>query len=176
MGLLNLIKREKRAFLLVLVIAFFALLLLLPKPDRYDYKSEEAHFTVNVPKGWTVVAHPRQPGGTDVEASPDEGIELLLGGNGKYTLRIYTQYGPISLPEGIYDKEDFRTTQGIKGTLYKEREEKTIFWHLILEQNIAPGFYGAVVRFKDESLLGQHQEEIMQTLKSIRIFKPQRMP
>ena len=140
--------------------------------NNYNYKSDETHFSLNVPQGWTVVEEPRIPAGQDWEATPDDGIRMLLAGNENNFIHIFSQYGTISLPsESEYVKEDFTTAQGVKGSLYKSSTSDAS-WYLILNQDIAPDNYGAVVRFESPELLTKEQENIIKTLESIKIYAP----
>ncbi|WP_019912012.1 hypothetical protein [Paenibacillus sp. HW567] len=152
-----------------LLLVIMAVVLLYPGQQRVHFKTGETSFVVDVPKGWTVVQKPRQAGNANIEASPDEGVELLLAGDERNSIRIYAQYGTIGQPEAGFVKEQFSTKQGVQGALYKDQEDGN--WQLILEQAIAPGFYGAAVRFEDKAMLDKNQQKLVQILKSIRIIK-----
>lgn len=155
----------------VIVIAAISVILLIPKEVLHTFKTEETSFTVKVPSGWKAVELPRKTGGDGVEPSPDEGIKLLLDGNDSNYIWIYSQYGSLSKPEGDYAAEEFTTNKGVKGTLYKDNNSQTN-WQLLLNQDIAPDSYGAVVSFEDKELLNKNRELIVDILKSIDIKKP----
>lgn len=174
MSLSNEIKQNKILIIIIsaiLIIAAILLILLLPNEKSYIFKTEETYFTVKFPSEWKVIEEPRQPGSSEFEPSPDEGIELLLNGNEDNFIWIYSQYGTLSHPEGNFNEEDFSTNKGIKGTLYKDREIPGN-WYLVLDQDIAPDFYGAVVSFKDKELLNNNQKQVMNILESIDIKEP----
>ncbi|WP_313131671.1 hypothetical protein [Anaerocolumna sp.] len=175
MSLTNKIKQNKVLLIIipaVLIIAAILLILLLPNEKSYTFKTDETYFTVKFPSEWKVVEEPRQPGSSEFEPSPDEGIKLLLDGNEDNCISIYSQYGTITHPQINFDEEDFSTNKGIKGILYKDKECLGN-WFLVLDQDITPNFYGAVVNFEDEELLNKNQKQIMNILKSIDIKKSQ---
>lgn len=139
--------------------------------QKHTFQSEDTHFTVRIPKEWTVIDQYRGPNVEGIELSPDEGIKLLLDGNEDNYISIYSQYGTLNPVRDDYDKENFSTNQGITGTLYKDKDDQ-MYWFLILNQNIAPGFYGAVISFKDREIFHEKEQQIIDILKSIEIYKP----
>ncbi len=168
--------KPKKAGFAVLCMVFIAFVTFgvtgMVGVNNYNYKSDETHFSLNVPQGWTVVEEPRIPAGQDWEATPDDGIRMLLADNENNFIHIFSQYGTISIPsESEYVKEDFTTAQGVKGSLYKSSTSDAI-WYLILKQDIAPDNYGAVVRFENKELLTKEQENIIKILESIKIYNP----
>lgn len=174
MSLAPVIKRNKVLILLilaVLVLVFILGIILSSKEKSYVFKTEETNFTVRVPNGWTVIDEYRRLNEEGAEPSPDEGIKLLLDGNEDNFIWIYSQYGKINLGEGNYEEEAFSTKKGIPGILYKDKDSQ-LNWYLILNQDIAPDHYGAVVRFKDKKLFDKKEKQIRAILKSIEISKP----
>lgn len=152
------------------LLVIMAVVLMYPRQHRVHFKTGETSFTVDVPKGWAVVEKPRQAGNAEIEASPDEGVELLLAGDERNSIWIYAQYGTIGLNEAGVVKENFATKQGVQGVLYKDQDSGS--WQLVLEQTVAPGFYGASVRFEDNALFARNQQELVQILESIHVYKP----
>lgn len=156
--------------IVLIIIAFLFILFSKQHNGSYHFKSKETDFTVDMPKGWTVTEEPRQSGDESCEANPDEGIKLLLNGNKNNSIWIYSQYGSISIPEENYVKEDFSTTQGIKGTLFKDQKSRN--WQLVLNQDIISGSFGAAVNFESDEQFNSNQKDIVEILKSIQINKP----
>lgn len=176
MSLSNTMKQNKILMIIfssvfIIVIAAIFLIIFIPRAKSYTFKTEETNFTVKVPVGWTVIEERRNPGGPDFEPSPDEGIRLLLDENEDNYIQIYSQYGTIALPDEAYDKEEFSTKNGVQGFLYKDKEMP--IWNVIYSQDIAPGYYGAVVNFKDKEILNKKQKQIIEILKSLDIANPQ---
>lgn len=168
--------KHKKAGIAVLCLVLIAIVIFgvteMIGLNNYNYKSTETHFSLNVPQGWTVVEEPRIPAGQDWEATPDDGIRMLLAGNENNTMHIFAQYGTLSIPlESEYTKEDFTTDQGVKGSLYKSSTSEA-YWYLILNQDITPDNYGAVIRFENQELLSKEQKNIIGILESIKIYKP----
>lgn len=166
-------KKAGSAVLCLLLIAFVTFGVTgMVGVNNYYYKSYETHFSLNVPQGWTVVEEPRIPAGQDWEATPDDGIRMLLADNENNFIHIFSQYGVISLPsENEYVQEDFTTAQGVKGSLHKSSTSDAS-WYLLLNQDIAPDNYGAVVRFESQEILTKEQENLIKILESIKIYKP----
>ncbi|WP_058303016.1 hypothetical protein [Gorillibacterium timonense] len=164
----------KRVLFTAVVVALIAILVVVFYPrnkgEAVQFATKETKFEVQAPEGWKVVEQPRKPATADREATPDEGVELRLNGSEQNKVYVFNQYGTLSPPEEKLEQEAFTTTQGIKGTLYKDAANHT--WWLILDQSIAPGFYGATVRFEDAELFEKNQDTFREILGSIKIFKP----
>lgn len=166
------------SFAIIAAAIFFVLLIVGDKNNTfkltgtgYIFKTEETNFTVIVPSRWTVMEEPRLPAGTDYDASPDEGIRLLLDGNDDNYIWIYAQYGHILPLSDYYEKEGFITKQGVHAHLYEERECPAS-WQIIYDNTIAPNFYGAVVKFDDGEAFAERHQEILDILSSLEINDP----
>ncbi|MEO3946383.1 hypothetical protein [Gorillibacterium sp. CAU 1737] len=164
----------KRVLFTAVAVALIAILVVVfyprDKGETAKFTTKESKFEVNVPEDWKAVEQPRVAATADREATPDEGVELRLKGSEQNKVYVFNQYSTLSPPEETLEKEAFTTAQGIKGTLYKDAANHT--WQLILDQSIAPGFYGATVRFEDADLFEKNQDTFRDILKSIKIFKP----
>lgn len=143
----------------------------VPNESATEFRSEETHFSVNVPDGWTVRANPRIPAGEDTEATPDEGLQICLRANEDNWISVFSQYGRSSIDEEHYTKTEFSTAQGNLGSLYRGMGTDAS-WYLFLEQDIAPDSYEAVVRFESQDLLKQYENDIIGILTSIKIYDP----
>lgn len=143
----------------------------IPDEDAVEFRSEETHFSVNVPDGWAVRANPRIPAGEDTEATPDEGLQISLRADEDNWISVFSQYGRSSIDEEYYTKTEFSTAQGNLGSLYRGVGTDAS-WYLFLEQDIAPDSYEAVVRFESQGLIKQYENDIMSILTSIKIYDP----
>ena len=170
--MLKIIKKYKIYLLIILVLLSIAIIYFLSKDTVCSFQTKETHFTVRVPHGWSVIKQPREIPQEGNELIPEEGVTLLLNGDDKNCIWIYSQYSSRNIgSETQYTQEAFLTDSGLKGVLYKENGNNT-HWELILERNSKMlSFYGASVNISDENLMVEKAQQITRILKSIDIKK-----
>lgn len=134
------------------------------------YIDEKFKFSVEFPSYWEYEIEKIWEATSTQEASPDGGIDIYIDGNKNDRIRIYGQYGHISIPDDEFKMEDFSTTSGLIGTLLKQNTDGEIIIYLVLNDNLAiGGFHGANIRMS-QKCYQRNEKQVINVLKSITIL------
>jgi hypothetical protein len=141
---------------------------LIKESDKFTniYINNKFKFSVAYPKKWTAHEDVYNAGTNEQNASPDGGLNIFVKGKQDEIIYVYGQVGHIVIPEPDFQRDDFTTNSGLKGTLSsKEIDGKKVIY-LILDE----GFIGAYLNIKTEHF-DQNKNEIISILRSINLIK-----
>jgi len=140
------------------------------KDSLETYIDKKFKFSVDFPSYWDYEIEKTWEATSTQEGSPDGGINIYIDGNKNDRIRIYGQYGHISIPVDEYKMEDFSTTSGLTGTLLKQNIGDEIIIQLVLNDNLAiGGFHGANIK-TSQKCYQLNEKQVMNVLKSINIL------
>lgn len=127
------------------------------------YANKQFKFSVEFPSKWSYKISDTWKSTPKQEANPDGGITINIESNKGQYIYVYGQYSQLDPFIGVnYKKENFKTSSGLTGILYKKITSNKIEMYLIFDDE----FHSAHAAI-NTTYYKKHSNQVLSILKSI---------